>query len=90
MEVDCGIDCFSLKYTWRLGVNYHRSYFLVDGLNHAFGNSGPIGSVGRAWFVCCNVRGEHQAEGLVVVFSVAIVAPKSFYFVSHGVNSGLG
>jgi len=89
VEVDCGIDCFSPKDKWRLGVNHDRSCFLGDGLDHAFGNPILMVSVGRTWFVCCATSGEHQSEGCVDIFSAAIIAPKSLHFVSHGVNSGL-
>ena len=32
---------------------------------------------------------EHQLDILVAKFSTAIIAPKLFCFISHGVNSGL-
>jgi len=89
VEVDCGIDCFSPKNKWCLGVNHHRSCFLGDGQYSAFGNPIQMESVGRTWFIRCTTSSEHLLEGLVVIFSVSIVAPKSFHFVSHRVNSGL-
>jgi len=49
VEVDCGIDYFSPKNNWRLGVNHHRSWVLGDGLDHAFGNAILMVSV---LFVC--------------------------------------
>jgi len=89
MVEDCGVDCLSTTNTWRLGVNHHRSCVLSDGLDHVFSNSVRMVSLGRTWFVYCAASGEQLSEGLVVIISVAIIAPKSFYFVSHGVNSGL-
>jgi hypothetical protein len=89
VEVDCSIDCFSPKDKWRLGVNHHGSCFRGDGLDHAFGNGILMVSLGRTWFICCATSSEHLSEGLIVIVSTAIVEPKSFHFVSHGVNSGL-
>jgi len=89
VEVDCGIACFSPKDKWRLGVNHHGSCFLGDGLDHAFGNAILMVSIGRTWFVCSATRSEHLSEGLIVIFSVAIIIPNSFHFVSDGVHSGL-
>jgi hypothetical protein len=89
VEVDCGIDCFSPKNKWRQGVNHHGSRLLGDGLDHVFGMPILMVSEGRSQFVCCSMSSEHLLEGLVVGFSTSIGAPKSFYFVSHGVNLGL-
>jgi len=86
VEVHCGC---SPKVKRRPGVNHYGSCFLGDGLDHVFSNAILMVSVGRTWFVCCATSSEHQSEGLVVIFSAAIVAPKSFHFISHGVNSGL-
>ena len=89
MEVDCGIDCFFPKDKWRLAVNHHGSCFLGDGLEHAFGDTILMASVGRTWFLCCATSSEHPLEGLIIIFSVANVALKLFDFVSHGVHLGL-
>jgi hypothetical protein len=89
VEVDCGIDSVSAKDKWCLRVNHHGSCFLGDGVDHGFGNGILRDSIERAWFVCCVTSSEHLSEGLIVIFSMAIVAPKSFHFVSHGVYSGL-
>jgi len=89
VEVDRGIDCFSRKEKWRLGVNHHRWFFLSDRLDHALGNAILIVSVGRTWFVRCTTSTKHQSDGFVAIFSAAIIAPTSFHFVSYGINSGL-
>jgi hypothetical protein len=87
VEVDCSIDCFSSKDKWRRGVNYHGSCSLADGLDHVFGNAILMMSVGMTW--CCAPTSEHLSESVIVIFSTACVAPKSYHIVSHGVNSGL-
>jgi hypothetical protein len=89
VEVDSGIDFFSPKDKWRLEVNRHRSCILGDGLNHVFGNPILMVRLGRTSFVCFAMSSVHQSEGPVVLFSAAIITLKLFYFVSHGVNSGL-
>jgi len=89
VEVDCDIVCFSPKNRWCLGVSHLKSCVLGDSLDHAFGIIIPMVSVGRTMFVSYSMSSEHLSEGLVVVFSASIVAPKLCRFVSHGVNSGL-
>ena len=89
VEVDGGTDSFSPKHEWHLEVNHHRSCFLGDGLDHAFGHCIPMLSVGKIWCIRCTMSSKHQSEGLVVVFSVTNSRAKSFPFVSHRVSWGL-
>jgi len=35
------------------------------------------------------MSGEHLLEGLDLIFAMAIITLKSFFFLSHGVDSGL-
>jgi len=46
-------------------------------------------SIGRTWFICCTACSEHMSEGLVVIFSMATIASRLFYFLSHAVYSAL-
>jgi hypothetical protein len=89
VEAACGIDCFSPKNKWHLGVNHHRLCFLGNGLDHEFRNPIRMVSVGKTLFVCRTMSSEHLSEALIVIFFSSIVAPKSFHFVSHGVNLGV-
>ena len=89
MKIDCSIDCLTPRDKWHLGIDHHGWRFLGDGLDHAFGNTILMVSVGRTWFLCCAVSIEHQSDGHVVIFSVAMIAPKLGPLVSHGVNSSL-
>ena len=89
MEVDSGIDCFSPNNLQCLGVNHHRACFLVGGLDHSFGNPILMVRVGGTWFLCCAMSSKQQLDGLVVIFTVAIITPQLFHFLSNGVNSVL-
>jgi len=83
MEIDCSINCFSLELNWSLGVNYHRPGLFSDCTDHAFSNTILMVSVWRTWFVCRTMGRKDISEGLIVVFSLSVVAPESLDLVFH-------
>jgi len=72
-----------------LAVNCHGSCFLRYGLDYAFGSPIHMVSVRRAWFVWYTISSEPQPEGLVVLFSTAMIAWKSIDFKFPGISLGL-
>ena len=77
MGVDCDVDSFSPKLDGCLGVNHHSSSLPGDGTDHSLSDPVLMVRVRRAWFICCAVGSEHQAEGLAIELSSAIIASES-------------
>jgi len=88
MEVNCGVDSFCPKLNGCLGVNHHSSSLLGDGTDHSLSDSILVVRVKRAQFICCAAGSEHQAEGLLIVLSLTIVASESFNLIAlaHGMT----
>lgn len=89
MEVDRGVDSFSPKLVGCLGVNHHSSSLLGDGTDYSLSDTILLVRARQAWFICCAAGSEHQAEGLVIVFSSAIIASESCDLTAQGNYSGL-
>jgi hypothetical protein len=83
MEIDCGIDCFSPELNERLGVDYHRPRVFSNCTDYSFCNTILMMSIWRAWLVCSTMGREDIWEGLIVVFSLSIIAPELLDVISH-------
>jgi hypothetical protein len=88
MEVDRGVDGFSPKQDGCLGVNHHSSSCFGDGTDDSLSDAVLVVGVWWARFVCCTAGSGYRVEGLVIVLSSAIMAPKSSDLIAHGSDSG--